>query len=122
MSSGVNPGGGTTAAKGVSSGRDSSASAGAPNGGRSGSTSSFGVLSTSSGGSSALTAICGASSTLLPQRARIVVLPSVITCSPANNRTGLRVKKTLSLTRYETYARRGWRKVAMRALRGSNPA
>jgi hypothetical protein len=92
MSSGVNPGGGTTAAKGASSGRDSSASAGAPKGGLSGSTSTFGVLSTSSGGSSALTAICGASSTLLPQRARIVVAPSVITCSPANNRTGLRVK------------------------------
>jgi hypothetical protein len=92
-------GGGTTAASGVSSAGIVSASAGAPSAGRSGSGSSLGVFRISSDGSSALTAICGDSSTLLPQRARIVVLPSVMICSPANSRTGFFVKYTLSFTR-----------------------
>jgi hypothetical protein len=93
-SSGVKPGGGTTAASGVSSGAGPGWMPGALNvaGRSSGCGSSFGLLRTCSGGSCSLTAICGASSTLLPQRARMVVTPSVITCSPAKSRESKRAR------------------------------
>jgi hypothetical protein len=66
----------------------------------------IGIAIASAGGNSIASAVTaavgnstgaiGASEIRLPQRARSIIVPSVITCSPAATNTGFRVQKMLS--------------------------